>query len=199
MKNNRRVTIFVVVLFLLFTDQVIAQTKVLGYELGKSTYEEVKEKLPKGVKVEKDVPGPCDYGGPFIFTGGTGYGIDGLLDVGYRFDQKRTLVVVMMRLEDRRLQDIKKILASKYRSVRSENHDKFFLFRASRDYVYLYPCRDEVKDKPGSYIFGVQYMTNAAYRLDKSRERQTAEYNKAQERENKQMLEKEAAKEAAKF
>lgn len=147
-KNRKGIAALVAVMVLVFTGQAMAQTKVLGFQLGKSTYDEVKENLPEGVKITDDGK-PCEYGGPTIMTEGTGYGIDGLLDVMFSFDKTKTLAEVMMGLEDRRFNDIKKTLASKYQPTGQNEFRK--LFKANRDYVYLYSPRDEVKDKPGIY------------------------------------------------
>jgi hypothetical protein len=44
--NIKRIVIFAAVLVLLFTWEALSQTKVLNFQLGKSTYNEVKAKLP---------------------------------------------------------------------------------------------------------------------------------------------------------
>lgn len=191
MHYNKRIITLAVALVLLFTGQPLAQTTVLGlFQLGKSTYGEVKANLPKGIQITSDDGMPTkSYDGPTIMTEGVGYNVDGLKVVQFDFDKKQTLVHVGMNLENRRFDDIKKILASKYRTVRSN----FLLFKANRDYVSLSPPRDK------NIGFGVEYKTGAVYRRGKLQERQTVEYNKKYERENKKALERDAAEEAAKF
>jgi len=189
-KNRKRIGVLVAVMLLLFAGQVLAQTKVLGFQLGESTYNEVKAKLPKGVKITSDAGKPGSYGGPELATDATGYGINGLQSVEFDFDKKRTLSKVLFILEERRLKDIKKILSAKYKPIHS-GYPGLYLFKANCDYVYLRP--------PWDKSFVVDYMTDAVYRQLKLQARQSKEYKKAQERENKQMLKQEAAEEAAKF
>jgi hypothetical protein len=194
MYNTReRIAVLVTLMLLLFVSQTVAQTKVIWFQIGKSSYDGVKDKLPKKVQITVDDGklGACDYGGPIIITKGTGYGIDGLESVRFCFDARQTLIYVHMILEERRLNDIKKILASKYQAVRSEYPDTFLLFKANRDYVHLY--------LPWDNRITVDYMIPAVYRREKLQEHQTVEYNKKYERENKKALEREAAEEAAKF
>jgi hypothetical protein len=191
-QNSKKIIVLAGAMVLLFSGWAIAQTKVLGlFELGKSTYTEVKAKLPKEVHitVDNDKIGASEDGGPVIVTQGTGYGIDRLLDVGFLFDNNQTLAEVRMGLDDGRFNDIKKILSSKYRLVRSYPGVRL-LFKANRDYVYLYFQRDAVKDKPDTYKFGVQYMTGAVYRQEQLDVRQTVENKKAPERK----VEEEVAK-----
>jgi hypothetical protein len=188
----KRIGILVVLMVMVFSCRSFAQTIVLNkFQLGKSTYEQVKANLPKEVKIEQNHSNPSAFlGGPWFSTDGKGYGITGLRKVTFGFDIKQTLVHVQMTLEGQRLNDINKILASKYHRVRSYPGVRL-LFKANCDYVYLYFPRD--KD------FVVEYMTGAIYRLEQSTVRQTAEERKADEREEQKRIEREAAEEAAKF
>jgi hypothetical protein len=122
------------------------------------------------------------------FSGG-----EGLKGVQFCFDKNQILSLVFIRLEERRFNDIKKLFALKYRSIRSQYPDTYLLFKANRDYIYLYLPRDKETG------FGVDYMTDAVYHREKLEERQTVEYNKKYERENKKALEQEGEEEAAKF
>ena len=167
---------------------------MLGFQLGKSTYNEVRAKLPDEVKVEQDDGVPDTfYGGPTFFTSGTGYGIDGLKVVHFCFDKKQTLAHVGMNIEDRSFNDIKKILSSNYEYVRSEYPDAFLLFKANCDYVYLRLPRD---NKVG---FGVDYVTGVTYRRKKLWARQTAKDKMVEEREEKREQQKALERDAAKF
>lgn len=189
--NGKRIGISVA-LMVLMAGQVVAQTIVLEkFQIGKSTYNEVKAKLPEAAKIKYDDATPGDFGGPGIGTDGTGYGVDGLEVVEYCFDKKQTLALVSMLLESRRLNGIQKILSSKYRHSRSQAPDTYLLFKAQCDYVYLY--------LPWDKDIVVEYMTGAVYRRGKVEEHQTEEYKKVQERKRKKALDREAAEERAKF
>ncbi len=191
MFNNRdRIVILVAMVVLLFAGKVEAQTTVLGFQLGKSTYKEVKANLPKGVKIKKD-NGTCEYGGPSLFTEGIGYGVAGLEVVQYCFDRKQILVEVGMNLEGGRFNDIKKILASKYQPVRLKNPEAPLLFKANCDYVYLYLPRD--KD------IVVEYMTGSVYRQQQLAVHQTIEDYKADVRDEELRKKKALERESAKF
>jgi len=195
--NKKRVVILAALMVLLFAGQVMAQTTVLGFQLGKSTYDEVKAKLPKEAKITHDALSPhsSEYYGAAIMTDGTGYGVDGLKVVEFDFDKKRKLVEVGMSLGKRRFNDIQKILASKYQPV----YSNLLFFKANRDYVSLSPPRDAVQDMPGTNSFYVHYKTGVVYRREELEERETAERKKAQERENHKALEREAVVERGKF
>ena len=192
MNNSKRIITLAVALVLFFAGQAMSQTKVLGlFQLGKTTYEKVKADLPKGISITSDEGVPTkSYGGPTIMAKGVGYDIDGLKVVRFDFDRKQILVHVSMNLEEGRSNDIKKILSSKYQQIRSYP-GVWLLFKANRNYVCLYLPRDK--------NCTVEYMTGTVYRQEQLRERQTFEYNKKYERENKKALEREAEEEAAKF
>lgn len=192
--NMKRIGILVVLMVMIFSGWSLAQTMVLNkFQLGKSTYDEVKANLPKGVKVTSDDGLPTkSYGGPTIMTEGVGYDINGLKVIQFDFDKKQTLVHVGMNLEDRRFDEIKKILSSKYQQVRSYP-GVWLLFKANRDYVYLYLPRDK------NIGFGVDYMTGAVYRQEQLDVRQTIEDKKALEREENREEQKALDRDAAKF
>jgi hypothetical protein len=193
MFNNSKKIGISVALMVLMAGQVMAQTTVLGkFQLGKSTYDEVKAKLPEEVKITRDDGEPDTLlSGPWFSTDGAGYGIAGLKGVKFCFDKKQTLACVGMFLEGRRLNDIQRILSSKYRHSRSQAPDTYLLFKANCDYVYLY--------LPWDKDIVVEYMTGAVYRQGKLEEHRTEEFKKAQERGRKKALEWETAKERAKF
>lgn len=180
--NSKRIIILAVVLLLFFEGQSLAQTTVLGlFHLKKSTYIEVKANLPKNVKITRDEGTPSPYyGGPFIYTDGTGYDIDGLETVSFWFDRKQTLSEVKLILEDRRFDDIKKILFSKYQQVCSKYPIASLLFKANRDYICLY--------LPWDKSIVVSYMTEASYR------KLTLAQHHTEEHRRKKALGREAAK-----
>jgi hypothetical protein len=189
MSNNRkRIAILVAMMVLLCGGQAMSQTKVLGFQLGKSTYNEVKAKLPKGVKITSDDGKPGSYGGPELATKGTGYDINGLQSVEFDFDKKRTLAKVQMIMEEHRIKDITKILTSKYQPVRSQYPDAFRLFKANHDFVMLY--------SPWGNSFMVDYMTDTVYRQHMLEIRKTEEDKK---KRLERAAEEEEEEEEAKF
>lgn len=179
-------------LVLVFTGQAMGQAKVLGgFQLGKITYNELKANLPKEVEITSDTGKPGESGGPILSTSGIGYGIEGLKWVDFSFDKTHTLAEVQICLKEQRFKDIEKTISSKYQPIRSQHPDAFRLFKANHDFVKLY--------FPWDTSFMVEYLNNAAYRRHESAIRQTIEYKKAEERRNREALEREAKEEAAKF
>jgi hypothetical protein len=96
-----------------------------------------------------------------------------------------------MILQGQRLDDINKILSSKYQPVLSEYPDVFLLFKANCDYVYLRLPRD--KD------IVVEYMTSAVYRQEQLAVRRSAKDKMAREQREKREKQKVLEREAAKF
>lgn len=85
-------------LVLLISNVSHAGTQVLGFEINKSTFNEVKEKLSKQTKVVD--AGLSKYSnGPVIATNGDIYGVDGLNMVIFAFDSQKRLVAVSMEIE----------------------------------------------------------------------------------------------------
>jgi hypothetical protein len=197
-KKYKKLAIFGVLLSLTIGRQAMAETKVVGFRLGKSTYNEVKANLPKGVQLEPDEGKLGEYDGPTIVTKGRGYGIDGLLSVMFSFDKKGNLSEVLMMLESHRFDDIRKILSSKYQLIRKYPGLRM-VFKAHRDYVDLYHPRDAVKDIPGIYSFAVVYQTGAIHRQWEKLMRQSEMRRKAKDMHEKNELARETAAERDKF
>lgn len=201
--NKKRVVVLVAVMVLFFNGRAMAQTIVLDkFQLGKSTYDEVKANLPKGVLIVHDDSVPIEfYGGRTLSTDGTGYGVDGLRAVYFSFDEKQTLVSVGMRLETRRFYDIKKILASQYEPVRSDYPSSLLVFKANQDYIQLFVPEGKVYNLiPGDNLFAVEYMTSAIAR----KQRQTKQYKNPEERKieelkNRKMLDRKFGTDRSKF
>ena len=188
--NKKRIVIWAALMVLLFTGQAMAQTKVLGFQLGKDTYKQVKANLPQAAKITNAYANAYT-GGPGFVTDGTGYGVEELRVVKFEFDKNQKLADVNIVMESRRLNDLKKILSSKYKLGRSEYPEIFLLFKANRDYVYLYLPQDNE--------FAVRYMTGAVYLLNEQMVRQSAAKKKTQELENLKALDREALQERDKF
>lgn len=186
MNSKNRIIVLVIILTLMFVGQNIAKTQVLGFQLGKSTYNQVKANLPKEVQIKTDncyPGGTADYGAAII-TKGIGYSIEGLKYVEFDFDKKQTLVNIEIIFEEHRIKDITKILTSKYQPVRSQYPDAFRLFKANHDFVMLYSAWGN--------SFMVDYMTDTVYRQHMLAIRKTEE-------DKKKRLEREAEEEEAKF
>jgi hypothetical protein len=91
-----------------------AQVSVLGFELDRSTAEQVRSALGKNTKIDDE--GVNAYTGGLQFTtDGTGYQIEGLSEVSYIFDKERRLAGVVMQLDKHRFDDVFKMLAAKYK------------------------------------------------------------------------------------
>ena len=197
MHNTKKNIIVAIALTLFFAKQVAAQTTVLGVTLGKTTYHEAIAKLPEAVRIKSaGCNGSNEY---IIFPGGygiltdnaDGYGIDGLRYVDYSFDAKEILQSVLLSFEEYRFDDIKKILASKYKQVRSPYPDGFMVFNAKNFYVILY--------YPWNQSFTVDYRTPAYHREKIARIRRGEQNKKDLEREVKEEHKRQLAKEAEKL
>lgn len=187
--NRKRIVILMMIVVLPFAGQVMAQTTVMGFQLDKSTYNEVKTNLPKSVMVITE--SASKNGSSSIVTDGTGYNIDGLRKVILGFNKEQKLEEVLMILEGQRFNDVKKILFSKYRSVRLKNPEAPLLFKANSDYVYLsLPCDKDIE---------VHYMTGAFYRHEQLAACQTIEDHKALVRKEKLDKKKALERESEKF
>ena len=189
MHNTQKNIIVAIALTLFFAKQVAAQTTVLGVTLGKTTYHEAIAKIPEAVKIKSAARGIAgDYG---IMTGGDGYGIAGLKWVSYGFNNKQILQSIMLSFKEKRLDDIKKILASKYKQVRSPYPDGFMVFKANNAYISL--------SVPWNLSFTVDYQTPASYHEDVANIRRTKQYEKDLKRKAREEHKRQLAKEAEKL
>lgn len=102
---------------------------VLGFELGKSTYVDVKAKLPRGANPKNQYYG--NYG-PFFLTDGAAYGIPGLQSVAFSFDRRWKLASVTMAFSEQGFAAYKKRLDSQYRLYR-EMHGETTIYQANPD------------------------------------------------------------------
>lgn len=172
--HDKKSVVMVALVVLLFSGQTMAQTTVLDkFQLGKSTYDEVKANLPKGVLLVRDDPTPIEfYGGRTFSTDGTGYGVDGLRSVNFSFDEKQTMVAVGMMLESRRFKDLKNILVSKYHYDYSKYKFTYMLFKSQSDWVTLFIPQGKVfsiiSEDP---LFVVEYVTAKIARKQSAEER----------------------------
>lgn len=187
MHNTQKNIIVAIALTLFFAKQVAAQTTVLGVTLGKTTYHEAIAKIPEAVKIKSAARGIAgDYG---IMTGGDGYGIAGLKWVSYGFNNKQILQSIMLSFKEKRLDDIKKILASNYKQIPAAYG--IMMFKSDKDYITIW--------RPWNLSFTVEYQTPAYYQETIARIRATKQYKKDLEREVKEEHKRQLAKEAEKL
>lgn len=184
----KKATIIVAIaLLLFFAGQVAAQTTVLGVTLGKTTYNKAIAKIPEAVKIESAARGIAgDYG---ITTGGDGYGIAGLEWVSYGFNNKQVLQSIMLSFKEERLDDIKKILVSKYKQIPAAYG--IMMFKSDKDYITIW--------RPWNLSFTVEYQTPAYYQETIARIRATKQYEKDLKHEAKEQKKRQLAKEAEKL
>jgi hypothetical protein len=104
------------VLALCATTLAHAGTQVLGFEIGVTTVEQLKQDLSKRTKYQ--VLGPNKYsGGDMIKTDGAAYEIEALTSVLYIFDDQKKLAGVIMDMGKHRFDSIFQFLSSKYKVV----------------------------------------------------------------------------------
>ena len=102
--------------FIVFAGSAFAGTQVLGFEIGTSTVEQVRAELAKKTQV-KDA-GTNKYSrGAMLETDGSSYGISGLNDVLYIFDDQKRLMAVLMDMEKAQFDQIYKYIGAKYKLV----------------------------------------------------------------------------------
>ena len=132
-----------------------AGTQVLGFEIGVTTIEQLKQGLSKKTGLEQK--GANKYSGGEMFeTKGGAYDIQGLTRVLYIFDEQKKLAGVVMDMSKERFDAIHKMLNGKYK-VTSQKlpfvGDKFAQFRPSDAFVEL--------DAPHmSFTMEVRYIRN---------------------------------------
>lgn len=89
-------------------------TPVLGFEIGLSTLEQVSSTLAEKTKVNDIGTNKFSYG-PMLQTDGRSYGIEGLNNVTYIFDNEQKLMGVIMNMNKDRFDAIFKLIAKKYK------------------------------------------------------------------------------------
>lgn len=108
-----------------------AGTQVLGFEIGVSTAEQVRQALAKSTRVHD--AGVNRYsGGPMLKTNGASYDITGLKEVVYIFDEQKKLAAVLMELNKSRFAAVFDALNGKYKVTTQQRPfvgDQFASFR----------------------------------------------------------------------
>ena len=93
-----------------------AGTQVLGFEIGVTTVEQLKQELSKKAKVQATGTNKFSQGEMFK-TDGAGYDIEGLTEVLYIFDDQKKLAGVVMDMSKHRFDAIFQFLNGKYKVV----------------------------------------------------------------------------------
>lgn len=91
-----------------------AGTQALGFEIGASSFEQIKSALAKQTKVV-DAGTNKFSNGPMLKTGGGSYEIEGLNEVLYIFDDQRKLAGIIMGMDKERFDSVFQALSGKYK------------------------------------------------------------------------------------
>lgn len=117
----------------LHLSSAMAGTQVLDAELGVTTVEQLKSVLSKTTELQQQ--GVNKYsGGEMYAADGASYGIDGLNNVLYIFDNQKKLAGVILTMNKDRFNSIYDILNKKYKIVSKQRPfvgDQYALFRPS--------------------------------------------------------------------
>jgi hypothetical protein len=108
-----------------------AGTQVLGFEIGVTTVDQLRENLSKKTQLESS--GTNKYsGGEMLKTDGAAYDIEGLTSVLYVFDDQKKLAGVFMDMGKHRFDTIFQFLSKKYKVSAQQRPfvgDQFASFR----------------------------------------------------------------------
>lgn len=155
---------------------VQAGVPVLGFEIGVSTAQQVRAKIAGQTKQESQ--GINQYsGGEQFKTDGAGYGIDGLTEVTYIFDEKDKLSAVLMTLSKNRFDELFNVLARKYKVQKQDRPfvgDQFGRFKTSDATIEL--------DAPHmSFSMSANYIRDDLLKAFKAKSAEDARKKKADE------------------
>lgn len=93
-----------------------AGTQVLGFEIGSTTLDQLRQELSKKTRIETS--GTNKYsGGEMVTTNGSSYDIEGLTSVLYIFDDQKKLAAVVMDMDKHRFDAVFQFLNGKYKVV----------------------------------------------------------------------------------
>lgn len=93
-----------------------AGTQVLGFEIGSTTVDQLRQELSKKTRFEASGKNKYSNGEMFT-TDGSFYDIDGLKSVLYIFDDQRKLAAVVMDMDKQRFDAVFQFLNGKYKAV----------------------------------------------------------------------------------
>lgn len=157
-----------------------AGTQVLGFELGVTTLEQVRNTLAGQTRVE-DAGVNHWNDGPMLKTDGKGYDVDALQEVTYIFDRDRRLAAVLMRLGKHRFGSVHALLAKKYRVEKQQLPfvgDQYARF-ATPDAMIELEAPHLSFEMHARYLrrdFAAEYRTRLAQERDAKRNREAAKF-----------------------
>ena len=106
-------------LSLILASPAFAGMPVLGFEVGVTTLDQVRDRL--GIKdPANDLPINAYSHGPMVDVDAANEGVEGLKSVLYIFDTDKRLCAVVMKLDNERFDFVYRSLAPKYKLVHSE-------------------------------------------------------------------------------
>ena len=127
----RKIRSFFIAIALCTTALAHAGTQVLGFEIGVTTVEQLRETLSKKTQLEPSGTNK-DSGGEMLKTEGAAYDIEGLTSVLYVFDDQKKLAGVFMDMGKHRFDAIFQFLSKKYKVSAQQRPfvgDQFASFR----------------------------------------------------------------------
>ena len=93
-----------------------AGTQVLGFEIGSTTVDQLRQELSRKTTIEASGTNKYSNGEMFT-THGSSYDIDGLKSVLYIFDDQKKLAAVVMDMDKHRFDAVFQFLSGKYKAV----------------------------------------------------------------------------------
>jgi len=135
----RTIRLLLIVIALSATSLAQAGTQVLGYEIGATTVDQLKQELSKKTKLESSGTNKFS-GGEMFKTDGAAYDIDGLTSVLYIFDEQKKLAAVIMDMGKHRFDAVFQFLSGKYKVVAQQRPfvgNQYARFRPSDAFIEL--------------------------------------------------------------
>jgi hypothetical protein len=155
---------------------IVAGVKVLDVEIGVTTLEAVKASIKQRGTAE-DLGLNRFSGGTVLKVAGHGFGIEGLQEVFFTHDEKKTLVAVVLLMDKGRFDTVHQFLKSKYKTTRQVIPyvgDKYVEFAAHDTTIEL--------DSPHlSFGLEVRYTNNEIAKKAKALQKTEAESKKKME------------------
>lgn len=105
-----------ITLILMFPLLAMADTGPFGTVIGKTTLADLRAITASTAPLQSAGENAWN-GGPMYVANGNGFGIDGLKQVTFVFDNRDRLAAAVLTLDKRRYPDIKRVLANEYRLV----------------------------------------------------------------------------------
>lgn len=174
----RKVVVLVAFIAMAMFGQAVAVEKVapLGFEVGKATLASVRA----GVQGAVDGGTNKYSGGPMLKSDGKGFGVDGLNEVTFIFDQGNVLCGVLMEMGKNRFDDIYGFLAGKYKVAEKRIPfvgDKYARFKVGKVTI-------DVNAPHLSFEMTVNYLTDDMLKTYKETQRRENEAKEKSEKAN---------------